>query len=538
MVEMTGGRNVPLLTPSRCATLLLMTLLLIEAVSPASSLAQRSEAVAGDRVTLERSDRDTGAPLFLEPDHWVANAIRRTVALGLAPATADPMAAPITLQHAYDVLRQALHLAADSAASTMVRGWLELLQKEGPAAGALSLARVNAGVMTLSGQARGGDGYFPDEDWEGAWRLEGVSGPAIMFAARGFVTQRVSWSVDGGRLGHGWSVPAGALAVAAGPVDLWAGRRRLHYGVGRGGGTVLGAGLDANPHLTQRTLFSLTGGGLHTREPFTYPSVLGFLGKGRVEIVGGHLPRNGRVESPFVVFGRVTSTPFTPRLTVGVNRGAIFGGRGNPITAGRLGGLLIGLHGGEGGEFENQVLSAVIRFRPPVGPVPLEAYLEWGMDDTAGAVRDTPAIIAGADLGAVPGIPFVSLGLETTRFPRSCCGNPIWYRSIFFRGSWADDGRLFAHPLGGHGSELLGHARLDLPQHGLMMRAQAFTRERGEENLFAPGRDGRSRGGSVAMEYSVSRRTGLQLHAGRENARTWSSHHASVFVTHVLGGGR
>jgi hypothetical protein len=519
----------------KLAAHLLPTLLLGVALSPRPLCAQREVSAAGGPVAIERSDRDSGAPLFLEPDHWATHAIRRLVALGLAPATADPMAAPITLQHVHDVLQRALHASSDATVSTVVRGWLELLQNEGPTAGALTLARVKAGVMTLDGQARGGDGYFPEEDLEGARRLEGVTGPAVTFAARGFVTPRVSWSFDGGRLGHGWAVPAGALAVAAGPVDLWAGRRRLHYGVGRGGATVLGAGLDASPHLTQRTLYSLTGGGLHTREPFTYPSVLGFLGKGRIEIVGGQLPRNGRVESPFVVFGRVTSTPFTPRLTLGVNRGAIFGGRRNPITARRLGGLLIGLHGGEGGEFENQVASAVIRFRPPLGPVPLEAYLEWGMDDTAGAIRDTPAIIAGADLGAVPGVPSVSLGVEATRFPRSCCGNPIWYRSIFFRGSWADQGRLFAHPLGGHGSELLGHARLDLPQRGLMVRAHAFTRERGEENLFAPGRDGHSRGGSVAMEYSVSGRTVLQLQAGLENARTWSSHHASLFVTHVLG---
>jgi hypothetical protein len=533
MVAMRWQARIPKLSAQ-----LLPALLLAVALSPRAISAQGEVLAAEDRVAIERSERNPGAPLFLEPDHWVTNAIRRLVALGLTPATADPMAAPMTLQHAHDVLQGALHTSADDALSVMVRGWIQLLQHEGPTAGAVTLARINAGAMTLDGQARGGDGYFPEEDWEGAWRLEGVTGPAITFAARGFVTPRVSWSFDGGRLGHGWSVPAGALAVAAGPVDLWAGRRRLHYGVGRGGATVLGAGLDANPHLTQRTLYSLTGGGLHTREPFSYPSIFAFLGTGRVEVAGGQLPRNGRVESPFVVFGRVTSTPFTPRLTLGVNRGAIFGGRGNPITARRLGGLLIGLHGGEGGEFENQVASAVIRFRPPLGPVPLEAYLEWGMDDTAGAVRDTPAVIAGVDLGAVPGVPSVSLGLEATRFPRSCCGNPIWYRSIFFRGSWADEGRLFAHPLGGHGSELLGHARLDLPQHGLMMRAQAFTRDRGEENLFAPGRDGHSRGGSVAMEYSVSGRTGLQLHAGLENARTWSSHHASLFVTHVLGRGR
>jgi hypothetical protein len=516
------------------AALLPAALLLADAFEPLSALAQHPATVAGDRLGMERDDRTPLAPLFLEPDHWANHAIRRLVAMGLAPAAADPLAAPMTLQHAREVLQQALDSAAGTTASTTVRGWLALLQNEGATAGTLALARVNAGMMTLDGQARGGDGYFLEEDWEGASRLEGVAGPALTIAVRGFVNRRLSWSVNGGWLAHGWSVPAAAVAVAAGPLDLWAGRRRLHYGVGRGGSTVLGAGLDASPYLTQRTLYSLTGGGLHTREPFTFPSVFGFLGTGRIEIVGGQLPRNGRVESPFVVFGRVTTTPFTPRLTFGVNRGAIFGGHGNPITVGRLGGLLIGLHGGEGGEFENQVLSAVVRFRPPLGSLPLEAYLEWGMDDTAGAVRDSPAIIAGADLGAVPGLPSVSLGFEATRFPGACCGNPIWYRSVFFRGSWADEGRLFAHPLGGHGSELLGHAGLDLPQHGLLVRAQAFTRDRGQENLFAPGRDGHSRGGSLALEYSVSRRTGLQLRAGAESARSWSSHHASLFLTHVL----
>jgi hypothetical protein len=517
---------------------LLAAVLLAIALSSHPGYAQQATSAAGNRLEPEHGYTASLAPLFLEPDHWAAHAIRRLVTMGLAPTAAEPMAAPTTLQHAHDVLQHALEASVGTATSMTVRGWLDLLHGEGSTAGLLTLARVSTGAMTLDGQARGGDGYYPGEDWQGAWRLEGVTGPAITVTARGFVSRRVSWSVDGGRLAHGWAVPAAAMAVAAGPIDVWAGRRRLHYGVGHGGATVLGAGLDAKAYLTQRTLYSLTGGGLHTREPFTFPSIFGFLGTGRIEIAGGQLPRNGRVESPFVIFGRVTTTPFTPRLTFGVNRGAIFGGRDNPITPRRLGGLLIGLHGGEGGEFENQVLSAVIRVRPPLGPVPLEAYLEWGMDDTAGAVRDTPAVIAGAELGAVPGMPSVSLGVEATRYPPACCGNPIWYRSVFFRGSWADEGRLFAHPLGGHGSEFLGHARLDLPHHGLMMRARAFTRHRGAENLFAPGRDGHSRGGSVALEYTVSARTGLKLHAGRESARRWSSHHAALFLTHVLDRGR
>src|SRR5690606_37782701 len=140
-----------------------------------------------------------------------------------------------------------------------------------------------------------------------------------------------------------------------------------------------------------------------------------------------------------------------------------------------------------------------------------------------------PTYIAGFDLAAVPGLPALAVGLEHTRFSGSCCGNPLWYRNVFFRGSWSDEGRLFAHPLGGHGREWLLHARADLPAHGVLLRSELFSRRRGHENLFAPERTGLSLGGMLSMELRRGD-TALRIDGGYEDAGGWSSHRVSAML--------
>lgn len=477
------------------------------------------------------------APLFLEPTHWSNEALRKLGTLGLLPAVADPAAAPVTRNHAARAFEHAL-LRADSAGSAavsdLIRGYLALLNAEGEPSRVPAVLRVTVGWQSLSGEARGGDGYFREEDWQGAQPLPDVQSAVALLETATYLRPWLSAAVIAGHARGDWVVPAAAVAVAAGPFDAWAGRRRLHFGLGRGGGTVLGTGTEFSSAFADRAHYTFDGVGLQLREPFRFPGFLRPLGSARLEVAGGRLPRNGNVRHPYVAFGRLIGHPFSDRITLGINRGAIFGGEGNPITGGRLLGLLIGLHGGEGGEFENQIFSTLLRYRPPLGPLPLELYAEWGMDDTAGAVRDMPGVVAGIDIAALPGLPALSLGVERASFPESCCGNPIWYRSIFFRGSWADEGRLFAHPLGGHGSEWLAHAALDLPQHGLLVRARALRRYRGEENLFSPGRTGVSHGGAASLEYGLGRGTRLLLAGSLENATGWSTHRFSFRLSHFL----
>jgi hypothetical protein len=474
------------------------------------------------------------APVFLEPGHWSYGAIRRLHTAGVAPAAGDHALAPVTRRHAHAVFTFAAELAAALGRPALMREATEyaaVLAAEADSAGTLAALRVRIGWTGARGEALGGDGYFAEEDLEGAQPVASAYAPAAALSAHGHLAPWLAWSLDGGWLGGEASITAATIGLRAGPFDGWVGRRRLHYGIGHGGGTVIGSGLMDVPELAHRTLYSFDGAGLHVREPFHFPGFLRFLGATRIEVVGGRLDRNGRVEKPYVVFGRILGSPFSERFTLGLNRGAIFGGEGNPITAGRMLGLLVGVHGGEGGEFENQVISVIMRYRPDLGPLPLAAYLEWGMDDTAGAVRDAPAILAGLESGPLPGLPGLSLGVERTSFPASRRGNPPWYRNVFFRGSWADEGRLFAHPLGGNGTEWLLHARLDMPGAGLFTGAQLFSRERRQENLFVPGRDGHSRGGMITIEQRLQRHTSFRLDASLEQGDGWNSARLSGMVS-------
>lgn len=476
------------------------------------------------------------APVFLEPGHWTYEAIRAMNRAGVAPPASDPALAPVTLDHARAVFEHAVARSDDEGRTDLARqarAYLQLLSLEAGSAGVLAGARVRAGWAAAAGEALGGDGYYQEEDWQGSQPIDGSSEPAAAVQAHGYVRPWLSWSVDAGRLGGAWHMPAATAGVSLGAFDAWAGRRRLNYGIGHGGGTVIGGGLHDVPDLAHRTMYTFEGGGIHVRDPFRIP-YLHFLGPVRIEAVGGRLPRNGTVERPFVVFGRMVAMPFSPRFTLGINRGAIFGGEGNPITAGRLLGLLAGMHGGEHGEFENQVFSVVMRYRPPLGRLATEAYLEWGMDDTSGAVKNAPAAIAGLELGPLPAVGMVSAGIEFTRYPAACCGQPIWYRSVFFRGSWAEEGRLFAHPLGGHGKEWLGHARLDVPDRGLLLGASAFVRERRDENLFAPERQGRSMGGTASVQQQLTPRTSLRLDGSIERAARWNAYRLTMMLAHSL----
>jgi hypothetical protein len=486
-------------------------------------------------ITAASPARAQQAPFYLEPGHWTWDALRRMNAAGVAPGTSDPTVAPVTRAHARAVLRHAFEQAnARNLPQLAARAqhYLDYLNAESDTNGLITRTAVRAGWSDNAAQVLAGDGYFNDEDWTGARSVAGSSAPAGAVHVEGLLRTWLSWNVIAGRLDDDWEVSVATLGLRAGVFDAWIGRRQLHYGTAHGGGTVLGTGFHDNADIVHRIYDSFDGVGIYVREPFHFPWYLRHLGPIRIEVAGGKLSRNGSIEDPYIVFGRLFGQPFTRRITLGINRGAVFGGEGNEITAGRLFGLLIGLHGGDHGEFENQIFSTIARVRPPLGPLGVELYAEVGMDDTAGAIEDAPGIIAGADIGWIPGLPALSLALEHAQFPHSCCGNPIWYRSVFFRGSWSEEGRLFAHPLGGHGREWRAHASIDLPQHGVFLNVDAFTRARGEENLFAPERQGSSRGGNASVEYRHKSGFGVRADATIERASAWDAHRAAIMLTY------
>ncbi|HEX2092267.1 MAG TPA: hypothetical protein VHG28_07680 [Longimicrobiaceae bacterium] len=66
----------------------------------------------------------------------------------------------------------------------------------------------------------------------------------------------------------------------------------------------------------------------------------------------------------------------------------------------------------------------------------------------------------------------------------------------------AAPGRRLGHPLGGNGTEWLAYGAADLLDARLRLAARVYFRERGEDNLYAPTWEGRSRGGAVSFEWA------------------------------------
>jgi len=64
----------------------------------------------------------------------------------------------------------------------------------------------------------------------------------------------------------------------------------------------------------------------------------------------------------------------------------------------------------------------------------------------------------------------------------------------------------------------------------LRLNGQAFARTREGENLFVPGREGRSTGASLGAALRVQARSDIRLDAFRESGAGWSEHAAAFGV--------
>jgi hypothetical protein len=383
----------------------------------------------------------------------------------------------------------------------------------------------------VQGDVRSGTGYDNINDWTGVVPSRTISEPAA-----GGVLSITSPYCVGGRF-SAYVVPEGLVVREAYLVAEqwklvgWVGRRALGYGQsGEATGIVL------------RGTHDMDGFGGALAERVYLPGPLRLLGKVHLESFFARIQNNGDTrlggfEHPWMWGARGSVTPH-PRVTIGLNRAAMFGGEGNsPVTAGNLAKMIFtgnlrdsaGVVSIGSGAFSNQLLSMDIRVRPPLGAIPLVLYAEAGMDDGSGAWRDVPGVRAGVSLAAVPGIPELKLGLERTSFAHSCCGNSAWYRNWSFRGGWADDGVPLGHPLGGQGVEWRLIAQLDALDTRLRVGGQAFRRERGPESLYAPEREGISNGVTWALEFKPRRDVELFVRGTfEEGERSWSETRLNV----------
>jgi hypothetical protein len=467
-----------------------------------------AQAVRGDAAEL------------VPADHWSVETLRRLHGLGLVRDRLDPGQGRFTAAEVAAGLTAALAaLEPDSPLRRVLAGEAALFEQEfgrGPAEeerGPRLRGMVGGGVEARSGLLAPGTGYF-DETWTGPAGVEDRRSPIVV--------NRLSLSAAPGvavALTVAGNHPSPALqelyvGVRRGSVGAWAGRRVERYGPGAGGNLVLAGAVPFD------------GAGASLRLPDPLPGPLRLLGPVRVQSFISRLDENGWVRNPWFWGARASGAPHE-RFGIAVSRAAVFGGEGaQPVTLRNVTYLLIGKHGSGGSGFENQVVAADAWFRPPLRGLPVTTYIEWGMEDSAGAWKNAPAFLVGAHLAAVPGAPALWLRGEWTSFAPSCCGNPMWYRHFFFDGGWVAGAVPLGHRLGGHGREWALTAGTKAGDGRVRAAGTWLHSWRGEENLFAPDRAGVTRGGRLDLELRPRRQLGVRLSGMAEtDAAGRRSHH-------------
>jgi capsule assembly protein Wzi len=474
-------------------------------------VASDSALVAGSQA----APPNLHASPLLAFDHWAVRAAWRAEALGLTRFLPAQRAVPRA--EVARALRQAAANATRPALRALAEGWLARFTAEFPEYG--PGGRGLGAVVPLGGEAVGGyaratgrlaaavrtsdPAPLPDVDGARATLLAGAATPWLSASAEG------AWR-GGEAVLRQWDA-----AVGFGVFQLSVGRAPVGYGWGTTGAVVY-----SDPDPLPRLEFQTT-------RPFTLPGVLHYVGPVTLHTFAGPVNDPFRHPTDPSLWGMRVSFQPHPRLTFGANRGSMFGGSGDRATFTRL---LRMLAGGVHSEFENQVVSLDARYRLPTDRVlPATAYLEWGADDAAGAMDETPARVMGLFVPALPGVPQAALGVEYTYFKHGCCGHGPWYRNATFTGHWAVHARPLGHPLGGEGAEYAAYGVADLLGARLHLDGRAWIADRSDRsrvpfgggNLFAPQRTGRAWGGLLDGAWRILPRADLRAGWSLEDGGGW-----------------
>jgi hypothetical protein len=451
----------------------------------------------------------------LRADHWAVVAARRAHALGLADDYL-PAQRAVPLAEVRRVLQEATHRAWSERPewAELLAEWEHRFEREFPRISMAPEAVSNPGVQHAAigvasgwrnGVARAGQGLFPPYEIEVlADRAEiGVQGTVIGSVFRRMHVLLAPEITSAGGLRGEWDVTLAGRAVA-----LSAGRQPVLYG---GGERAVVLGSPEPWHRVQ----------LETVHPLALPGPLRHLGLTAFHTSLGRIGSDRHPGDPFFWTASASIRPHR-RFTLAAHRAAIFGGASveTPFTLWNFVRLAGGLHTAD---FENQVVSLEARFRLPTEPLlPLSAYVDWGFDDSAGAIRDVPGYVAGIFAPALPGMPRMSFGVERASFAHSCCGNPPWYRHAAFPGGWAHRDLPLGHPLGGEGTESLAWMRSDGRRLPVSLEWRGWKRHRGPENLYTPIRQGKSWGTAGGLRWWGWNRTDAHLTLSREAGSEWS----------------
>jgi hypothetical protein len=457
------------------------------------------------------------APIFLPPDHWTRDAVRRMALLGALDVSSAVLSWPATRAEVTAWLAAVPDHETELAAMfrTVLAREAEVSQRISVrAAAGLTVQRnpLLAGTM----QRQGADYIYP-----GPVLLADRQAPLLVGEVQARPLEQLAFSVIGVMRDQHAALDAAYLSTRLGTVDAWLGRRAL----------ALSNGLVLN----QPTAFD--GGGLQMRTGVRVP----YMGRIYPELMVARMERSGAVRHPWFHAARVTIAP-TPALAIGLNRAVLFGGDDRmAVTATRVLLMLIGLPdvAGKDSDFENQVASIDVLLRTQVANLPVGLYAELGADDSGWAFLRVPGVVLGFELGRLPGLPAMSAGVELVHLAERCCAYPPWYQHGALPDGWTDRGRLLGHALGGAGSELALRMRADAVSPALLLDGRLFVRERAAENLLSPVRQGRSLGGTLGVLVPW-RLLQLQLHAQLERGSSgWQTAdlraQASVFFPQAAG---
>ena len=481
-----------------------------------------------------QQDTPAFASAFLPQGHWAVDAVRRLNALGLTDRRFAWGEGSLTRREVGRVLRDAAAIAflKRNRLTPVASAYWTRFADEFPATAAvlgdreMRAAYRGEGSATVGYSAR--EGHVLPGNTFGPRREE--ANDPVLVPDRSEASVLATWNVIAGpylagsitpqRVDGDWRIAEGYGVLAWRKLGLWYGRRGSDFGPGVGGGIIFNGDVPVD------------GGGIFLTEPVVLPWVFRYLGPVRVESFLSQIDSSAAIKKPWM-FGFHGSISPHPRLLLAVHYGAMFAGEGVAAFNFRNFWNMFRAHGmaSAGTEYENGLAAAEARFRPPVGALPIVVYAEWGADDNHHAFAKFPAVVAGVELAAVPGLNALSVGLERTSFARPCSGckyYATWYRHYKFRDGWTVDRRPLGHPLGGDGWEWLAYGRYDVPEKHLRLSARTFLRERGEYNTFARTRAGRSIGGQLGAEFQASRDVDAVLEGALESGDGW--HQSNLFL--------
>lgn len=363
-----------------------------------------------------------------------------------------------------------------------------------------------SGTLTTTRDVLRTGRFSPDRIWLTPQTRDDVSALGARLYGDATIAARVAFTTELTARSDTQHVDRAAVEARIGRVAVWAGRNTRGYAPGAGGGFVLNGPV------------SIDGIGLRTLRALD----LAALGPATFDVAIGRADSTGLLARPWLMTMRLHTRPH-PRFDMGATRAAVFGATaGAHIGARELIDVLVARNPPTR-VLDDQVASIDARWRPPLRAMPLELYGEWAMHDVDLEVLwDMPGFTLGMRVPVLPGVESVGLAIEHTQIAHSCCNNPPWYHHFELADGWTEDGRPRGHPLGGHGREWRVSLDGAWRDARVLLRADAFTRERGSQNLYAPSRMGSSRGTALRVDAEISARTGCELRIDYERGRGWS----------------